>query len=219
MYFASPADFEDPFDCHVAVEFSSGPGDYQKYADAFQRLYGPNPALSSDSLASDLQLREAITAYARKASARLGVYSLCEWPDSFAMWTRYADSHRGLCLRFETSADFGVPFNVTYTDEPVLLNFPPDHTTPRRGLGLMLTKTTRWAEEEEWRIIDLKGPGPHPFMPGLLSGVIFGAHMPEAQRALVRQWLLAGPCRPELFEAQLDPVSGAVHIVNSAGVG
>jgi hypothetical protein len=135
-----------------------------------------------------------------------------------SMWTRYADEHRGLCLRFETSADFGVPFNVTYSDDPVRLNFPPDQSTPQRGLDLMLTKMSRWAEEEEWRIIDINnGPGLHTFAPDLLSGVIFGARMPDAQRSLVRQWLLAGGCRPELLEAQVDTPSGRVRIIPYRG--
>jgi hypothetical protein len=221
VYFASPTEFEDLFDCHVEIEFSDTTQDYQALVDTFCRRYGQTAAVTPSSLAGDTRLREAVKAYALQASARLGIYSLCERPDSSSMWISYADEHRGLCLRFETSADFGVPFNVTYSDDPVRLNFPPDQSTPQRGLGLMLTKTLRWAEEEEWRIIDIKnGPGLHAFSPELLSGVIFGARMPEAQRSLVRQWLLAGGCSPELLEAQLDTPTGRVQIIpHRGGVG
>jgi hypothetical protein len=137
------------------------------------------------------------------------------------MWSKYADCHRGLCLQFETCADFGVPYNVTYTDDPVILNFPPDHTTPARGIALMLTKTATWAEEEEWRIVDTANePGLRPFRPAQLSGLIFGAHMPIAERHAVRTWLRIGPCRPKLLEARLDPTDGKIRIAScSLGVG
>jgi hypothetical protein len=80
--------------------------------------------------------------------------------------------------------------------------------------AILLTKAARWAYEREWRIIDeVRGCGLRAFDPGIPSGVVFGCRMSEADRECIREWVAAGPTKPEFFEARVLPSSYSLEIV------
>jgi hypothetical protein len=117
------------------------------------------------------------------------------------MWSHYADGHAGLCLEFQVFRKLGIPLDVTYADEFPIVNFLTDSDRKQMEANL-LTKAARWSSECEWRIINTDdGFGLRSFAPEILTGIIFGCRMPQADRDLVRQWVAAGPARPEFYEA------------------
>ena len=85
--------------------------------------------------------------------------SLTESADDILMWSHYADSHRGVCLRFSTEIGFFKDAQqVVYQDERPVVNLIRDtpHVYQRKAV---LYKSCHWEYEEEWRIIDHGTPG------------------------------------------------------------
>lgn len=93
------------------------------------------------------------------------ILSLTVRPNIPTMWSHYADSYRGVVLRFRNS-DKNSPFfmakPVDYVDElPNLYSDQEliDHVTAKKPLGarmavdkIIYTKSVHWSYEQEWRI-------------------------------------------------------------------
>ena len=83
---------------------------------------------------------------------RLGenrIYCLTPIPDSTLMWSHYADHHRGICLEFDKDSDLiGMSLQVRYRD-----TYPELLPQNRDVLALVLTKSSDWSYEQEFRII------------------------------------------------------------------
>jgi hypothetical protein len=100
---------------------------------------------------------------------RFGVLSLTKVGDSFDMWSRYANGHRGFliefkddfnghpCMRSKDGREYAVR-EVRYVDEYAI---NVDELVDEHGQFLLeavneqmfFTKTSRWADEEEWRLV------------------------------------------------------------------
>ena len=164
-----------------------------------------------------------------------GVLCLSEIGDDILMWSHYADGHRGLCLVFEIQQDkeehihfFARAFKVRYQktfpsfnwylrDDQMQVKATPltkaDHWEEEQIKATVLTKADHWQYEQERRTIDMeKGPGPHRLPSGIISGVILGMNMLDADRKRVEQ--VARECRPSvaLYEARRRPNSYALEI-------
>ena len=135
---------------------------------------------------------------------RRGLYCLSAVPNNILMWAHYANAHQGFCLQFlnEQSQRFRVKSNpeergetpeflgpapVRYSKQYPVVNFIRDDRMTV-GIKTCLTKARQWKYEQEWRIVDINGPGPHQFLPQCLTGVIFGCRMLEEHKKLIRDW-------------------------------
>ncbi len=120
------------------------------------------------------------------------ILSLSSNPLQKDLWKVYANNNKGLCLIFNASSfEFGGAFKVYYPDK----RLEPDITSQNVQEILqstILTKTTNWAYEEEYRVISCQ-PQQGPtvildnnqffhFLPSLLVGVIFGHEMTNIDR-------------------------------------
>jgi len=100
---------------------------------------------------------------------RFGILSLTKVPDSFDLWTQYANGHRGFviefqpdfasrpCMRSGTGSEYPVR-KVEYVDDYAInLDDLVDdhHEIPLEVLHneLFFKKTSRWKHEEEYRMI------------------------------------------------------------------
>ncbi|MFW9686750.1 DUF2971 domain-containing protein [Vibrio parahaemolyticus] len=92
------------------------------------------------------------------ANSNIGVLSLTEKGNNLLMWAHYADSHTGYCIAFDTSHSFfhrkesdldelRHPRKVIYRDER-----PKTTLKQLEGAELLLTKSTHWEYEDEWRM-------------------------------------------------------------------
>jgi hypothetical protein len=154
--------------------------------------------------------REALAFLEKQISNMLnsiGVLSLSEKCDDVHMWSLYADSHRGVCLRFQVSATtpfFARAQPVHYQADRPILNVIRDERMMQVEKAL-LTKADFWRYQKEWRIIDHDaGPGVHKFPSVLLDGVIFGAKISERNKHMVLGWLAKRNSPAEIMHAQID---------------
>ena len=59
----------------------------------------------------------------------------------------------------------------------------------RAAAAWMLTKSSQWSYEKEWRVLDFEvGPGVHTFPANSLSSVILGCRIPDVEREKVLKW-------------------------------
>lgn len=139
------------------------------------------------------------------------------------MWGTYADSHAGACIQFSSEdpqsiIHFAMP--VLYTDESILDMLVDstdiDGTLPTKSLPLLfLTKSTDWAEEAEWRIVNLgdhaggEGWRTMGFPTSSVRRVFTGGRMTRTKRDEIHR--LAEPDDWSVFELAYDSDTGESH--------
>ena len=227
LYFSRPSAFNDPFDCLPVMSLEAPDPEFLKYLIALYKRRMPGMSRterkanakivlkdrkrnhrSSDALAT---LQEGM----QEATNSAGVLSLAEHPDHVLMWAHYADSHRGICLRFRASSTtpfFGYAQRVHYQVERPAVNLINDspHVQSEKAL---LTKADFWSYEREWRIVEHeKGPGVQRFPPELLDGLVLGARIlkEDKERMLALAKDRSEPL--QVFEARISATKFAVEI-------
>jgi hypothetical protein len=124
LYFPRPNEFNDPFDCCPVPSLRATRDEFARYLNDLYKRRMPRlsradrrhsvTAILRDSL-RDHRSKAAIEAFKRaldEAVNSAGVLSLSAKPDHILMWSHYADSHQGICLRFrasQTTPFLGVP--------------------------------------------------------------------------------------------------------------
>lgn len=116
-----------------------------KFNDPFEFSFkledeGKNEFWGSQQLAELSVLLPAIYQY--------GVCCFSDSPDNGLLWSHYANSHRGICIEFETTecAVLNKIKQVNYLDQC------PTFTTEERE-ELFLNKSFHWKYEKEYRIV------------------------------------------------------------------
>ncbi len=208
LYFPCRTLFNDPFDC-VMPSFSGTPSTVVKrFVEDFVELKFPGaPASDKAAMISKLvsaQSLEGLQKDLQHDVDQAGILCLSKIRSDILMWAHYADGHKGLCLEFDGSANsdfFGEAQPVEYSDYSPL---PLHKDSGSQMARIVLTKSTHWAYEQEYRIIlPNQACTSVSFPKELLTGVIFGCLMPETLRQTVRSWAAAGNCGPAFFEARL----------------
>jgi Protein of unknown function (DUF2971) len=131
------------------------------------------------------------------------------------MWKRYAQAHLGVCLEFSAADEKGLTrfgsdaFRVTYSES---LEFNLLAEPWEQAKRILLTKSTKWSYEQEWRLILRSPPGESMvgnflFPPEFLTGVIFGYKADDVTREQVKGWIVEGKCRPTLYQAEAEGAS------------
>ncbi len=210
LYFAAPSQFNDPFDSAFQV-IVEGPANQKVFeALAFELVKKKLPEFSmKEKLDAAQQIGAAliqtkaeearlisIEKLAKDTNDKVRILSLSEKNDDILMWSHYADSHKGICLEFDTSpASFlNDAQPVTYDDTfPALnlLDIVVDEDL-RKTAPWLLTKARQWEYEREWRVLDFDGgSGVKSFPPTCLTGVILGCRITDEDRERVLSWILA----------------------------
>lgn len=148
------------------------------------------------------KLNEDILALMQKSK----ILCLTEDPTIVPMWTHYADSNRGVVLRFRSISFLDSPFvmakPVNYTDStPTLID---EHQLSDLATGakqmdpriniekLAFTKGSAWSYEKEWRIHSGNGRSSDAPFEDLnfhdleLDGIIFGLNMTDQNQSQIR---------------------------------
>lgn len=172
LWFSSPAYFNDPFDCKIYPHIPSDeelalylathaenatPADYKIIREGIKK-FGPRLA------------KQAIDDVMNKSGVK------CFTPNNanILMWSHYANSHKGICLEFDTLVDpefFVYPINVVYSEEYPNLEF----TDKKFTTDVLRTKSKDWEYEQEVRICKPQF-GYYCFNPESLRSVIFGCN-------------------------------------------
>lgn len=230
LYFSRPRDFNDPWDCRPCFS-KSGLDDHDEYEHTvqwFARLgRSHNTTLSEEEhLRNEQELRtnrkflermidEVTNEMVDAIQDQYRVYSLSTHPDSTLMWSHYADSCRGICLEFSVHNElFCGALPVEYHDSYQL--FSVIATDGDANIRPLLTKSSDWNYEDEFRLIASAPPSVFPnvlttkngFLPipaGALQSVIMGANMPSADRGVVRRLVKKSEWNVALKVANLVP--------------
>lgn len=215
LYLSAPSQFNDPFDCAATFDLSCTPKEAEELAE--RTLARTNFGLTVEDMraakvrflaqvptsqASGADERMRI-AHDQNMRAAMGIYSLSARADSPLMWSHYADSHRGLCIGFDSSSE---PFNaaqkVKYSRNRIPVN-PFKHGQEAILTNSILQKSIDWMYEEEWRIAHPNGARKSvPFDGRTIKTIVFGAHMQDQQKVLVREWL--GGHEPLFYQASVS---------------
>ena len=195
MYFSSPDQLNDPFDCRVDIHSAlnaAGDRSEGQTAEIIAAILTAKPLF--DQIQADMET--------------FGVFSLSSTVTNSVMWSQYADRHRGVCLTYDIPDDFiNDPVNkiigrapVSYGDEPVtdwLLEnaHTVDFDDPRDfAIELMkkvlTVKAADWGYEREYRLIRVES-GPLAIPGEFLTQVCFGLETTDDDIGLVANALSA----------------------------
>jgi len=209
FYFSGFTGFNDPFDGQVWPNYDGTDAEKRAlmvdaHADSGQPL-DEAKIMAFLALPTDEQSRRAHSVHVESSASR-GVACFTEKETDLPMWAYYADSHRGVCLRFrspmllEWRAGLFPPIPVTYSDHYPDVSLYRD-TRFKRIRAEVGTKAEVWRHEREWRIVR-QGAGYVPIDPAALDGVILGCRIGGEEEARVKDMLARREPTVELLRAE-----------------
>jgi hypothetical protein len=193
LWFGSPLDFKDPYDCALIPNIQTPTDDR---VEEIRRAYLQHPEILP---LQRQQLEKLSTAELREKYMRVcpeafemanrqlikGVTCFSERNDNLLMWSHYADGYKGLCLEFATTFEaFSKVRKVKYEDSfptmgPPLPSSADNFDQWRKAsspdyANLLCTKSKDWGYEEEWRAFHNEVNTEYHYPPECLTGVYFG---------------------------------------------
>jgi len=180
IFFSSPLNFNDPYDCAVGVRFSDSKNitinksDIQRKTDLLIQEYGKN----------------------------FGVFCVSETMESVAMWAHYAANHRGVIIEFDYAALVNLHANIRHFRVDYAESFPTfsDHKDLVDQLGepkdndkfiklFFCRKSIEWDKEREWRFFTTPCDSYQDLTDSAITRIIFGTKMPETNKHLIQKWV------------------------------
>jgi hypothetical protein len=222
VFFPSPKDFNDPFDCKFRPVVKASVIQRQRVARELVRDKAPHgfsryerkqlAKLGSKLFTENL----AATRFAENIYTSVGVLCFSALQDSILMWSHYAEMHAGICLEFLREGELSNALPISYSDEyPVVDLFKIEASLRRGGEEaaaakkfvdlIYLSKATQWKYEDEWRLVDPKrNRGLHDFPIRLLSGIVFGCRTTKEDRERVLGWIERASIKTNLYQAKVS---------------
>lgn len=203
VWFSRPAAFNDPFDCAMSLglEELSDAGwaelvEHFLESGAFTRETGVAQGLLDErGNPTDRLKAQVIGASQTALNARAdlnytgrGVTCFSECMDDLLLWAHYGGGHRGFCLEFSTDCElFERVHRVRYSTDVPRLNVVDALTRPDgvAWLDMVLTKSSCWEYEKEWRAIHMEPDRPFTYDWRALTGVYWGAMMPFVHKEII----------------------------------
>jgi hypothetical protein len=212
VHCAGPRDFNDPWDCRPCYDESvlDDPAVYNEHVEYFDRVdrkHGPpktdeERAQRLERLRTDpaflKSLVRVMVGIDKPIHERYRILCLSSKPDSIVMWSHYADKHRGVCLQFSADEEeFSGAYRVEYSE--TYPSFKLADESLERKLLPLVTKSTAWSYEDEYRVIAeehalaLSAKSLHTHDGFLtiplasLTSIILGCEMDGAARESVRE--------------------------------
>lgn len=168
-------------------------------------------------------IEEGYSRFYSVAEERMGMLCLTESPDDLLMWAHYAAAHTGFVIEFDPLHAF---FNQRRSDVDEIRYLRRVVYSPKRpmltlttakDLSALLTKSSHWEYEREWRMmVDLHDASENKvfgddqyhlfdFPRESIRSVIFGCRISEATKLEIRQILREfGGCQPSLIQCEVD---------------
>lgn len=194
IWFSSPARFNDPFDC--AYEIAVDDVSRDECEAALTRISKGRYTAQSIAAFTDAEViehskRGLSSAIAGSLSAVKGVCCFSEIPNDLLMWGHYAAGHSGFCMEFNTAKDpmFQKAKRVRYSNDLPRIGVEVFRGEFEPVMGLLLTKSTHWQYEKEWRILHSDGNFLYGHDRAALTGIYFGAKMPPEQKLMIASLL------------------------------
>lgn len=166
IYYASPGQLNDPFDCKIPpidafapdlirywIEANDAKSDEERVS-IYCKFNNPAPYLCKQLLRCEIdRFHEIIDPNVNKS----GVFSLSALNNNTLMWSHYADSHKGICLKFssrilrESCRDI---FPVCYRKERISGAIDKkSYEDAKLFKEIVQLKDCLWKYESEWRFL------------------------------------------------------------------
>lgn len=237
--FQSPLAFNDPFDGRPSVCADLSNAAIEKHFHDLGKRFGMGRAECKrkiKELKSQLEKTGGKGAISQelleKLMAKYGLLCLTPHPDSLLMWSHYGDSHKGVCIAFDTSKDFfRTAAAITYQDEypEIKIGISSNDDILNRSI---YTKASCWKYEDEWRvpkqtwseeekkahqamaerdwpdaddvrnILDHRGHGNYDFNKAAVKRVILGARIQDENKKQIAEWICQHNPEVKLLQAK-----------------
>lgn len=220
LFFPSPREFNDPFDCKMKLLFNGTKHQWCNYLAML--IKKNNSSLNRDERKKKLKIlmetRKKLdfsNSVLKSLADDIGILCLSEINDNILMWSHYSNGHKGFCLEFSYSKNdpfFGKSKKVIYKENYPLVNF--FDSSPEEQLDAMIfTKARFWKYEKEWRIVDHEhGRGLYRFPIKALTGVIFGSQMCDKNKKDIREWIRLNKLKPIFYQALIKDKEYGLNI-------
>lgn len=220
LYHGLPAQMNDPFEGRPHFQSPNTPGTAKAQKQHLESLLKRGGARYKDRKEQIRRLMAQPEELSLKLhQSLLDTFSgqrLCcftELGNDLLFWSHYADSHRGMCLEFDSTKEpLGVAFRVQYKEDYPKMSLPNTTVSPLR---MLLTKSPDWTREKEFRsllITDvtrhfhrLDSTGSLLHLPSdVLKGVYFGTETPDEDKELILDMIERGPFNPSIYHGELS---------------
>lgn len=230
---SSPSEFNDPFECRPIIHFDSSHPNSKEWIKTQLSLRGISRPAERVRLLTAFKRRFATPQTAEQMGLTrlfesVGIFSLTSKEKDILMWAHYAMEYRGVCIGFDTNSwPFRLAWKVEYSDDYPVIKRATDSEDASFKKAL-LTKTTCWEYEQEWRILmrtldqnetatlergrgpieewQLRehGPGIYTIPKDSITTLIFGLRTSAEDKNKVREWIHVGGISPTLYQARQD---------------
>lgn len=192
LYFGSPLNFNDPYDCAIRPKLSEPTGSDIEILRNFLYRNNDFPLETRNALkeANNDDLKKFIKNVAEENTYSLierrmkniGVTCFAERNDDHLMWSHYADRQTGFCLEFDTSQEpFSKVREVDYQDVYPEISMVDALINNNYGqfINLLYIKSNSWKYEKEWRCIHKVAGTCFNYETEALKGVYFGPEIDD----------------------------------------
>lgn len=211
IYFSSCKEFNDPFESAINILSGYTP---QQYYESF--IFGDmSPEVSKELtrqiVSGIIDGETLLKQLTREVISSVGYYCMTTKPDNLLMWAHYADSHRGVCIKFDILKDldtFLVPLPVDYNEQYIDFNMLNSDL-----LSVLRRKSPDWEYEDEYRIIKTDYQGLWEIKPECLAEIIWGCRISEEDKNEIRELAAASGFKNVKFsEARMNKNSYGLEI-------
>jgi hypothetical protein len=189
LYFGSPKNFNDPYDCAIDAEIDELTDAEVEFINLHYLFRLDVPVQVQTQMVMVPQeinkvslgrgARDVVSREQEKFMSERGVTCFSEVRDDILMWSHYGGSHRGFCLEFRTDL-FAQSYwrKVTYSDAmPRIKMVPIVKGDASQIVDLFCLKAEPWSYEREWRCIHIKCGMPYTYPAQALKAIYFGSKM------------------------------------------
>jgi hypothetical protein len=172
IYFPSRLELNDPFELKVAFELNADKkAVIAGLVKSAQRAGKAGGAKARQVMEWQAKLRrrdprELMNYVQREHNKRMEtdcfIYCLCAEDDNPILWAHYADSHKGMCIGFDSTVHpFHGACGLDYADKYPTTPFPRvEGGEDKLFLKSALTKSTHWKYENEYRLCSVRFDNP-----------------------------------------------------------
>ena len=227
LHFASPDQFNDPFEGRPRIEAKLSKAEFQSGAAKEVSRFGKKMKISLGKRLEAIEhvkrknpaqtLAHAREQHWKRLRTECRIYCASANREHPLLWSHYADSHRGICLHMDhKTASFASALPIDYQDDYPTISYDFDDAG-ERGRHVfqksVLTKAKYWAYENEYRMVSIRMGNASWDLglkwtvekdkayvdPKAITGITVGASMPKEIRDS-----LAAFCRTERPDIQLE---------------
>lgn len=224
LYFAQPSEFNDPFECKIAPDFTLYTREI--WQSVYRKLADEEIALNREPFFGEIinqdidymleNPKHHIESFRSMFNLLLGICCFSEKKDNLLMWAHYAKGHRGICLEFNGpmmqshflsyqrrigQTIFLTP--VRYEREYPLLSLPLEDLVTW-SQTVYTTKSTIWKYEKEWRLIYLYGGKEKPrYNDSILKNIYLGVGCGNTEINIIRELIKNKSPKPKLYKGRM----------------